>query len=407
MLRALRLAVLAAAGGAATGVVVFAFLRALDHVTDVRLHQPWLVWLLPVVGVVVAGTYHRWGGRAKGGTTAVIEQAEVFTHGAPARMAPLIFGGAVAGHLVGASVGREGAALQIAGSVTDTGGRLLRLSHRERRLLLAASLAGGWGAAFGVPITGVVFTFQFVRHHRWRTVPFALVSAYTGRAVVRGLGYPLDTTPPLPDVDWTAGLFVALLVGGVVFGLLARLFVRGLHGMRRRTARLVPPPAARGFVGGVLVLALIALLGRDYLGLSLPLLRESLDPATVGDPFSWARPVLKLLFTVVSLGTGFVGGDVAPLFVIGGTAGAAVASTLGREVADRVVLAAIGSSVTYAAAASVTLTGIVLAVEQFGWNALVPALVASVSTRLAAGRPGLYAGEHHVHDTGDRRTTRR
>lgn len=396
MLRALRLAVLAAVGGAATGVVVFAFLRSLDHVTDLRLEQPWLVYLLPVVGLTVAGTYHRWGGRAKGGTTAVIEQADVFTHGAPARMTPLIFGGAVAGHLAGASVGREGAALQIAGSVTDTGGRLLGLSTRERRLLLAASLAGGWGAAFGVPLTGVVFTFQFVRRHRWRTVPLSLAAAYSGRAVVDALGYPLDTTPPLPDVDWSVGLLVALVIGGLVFGLLARLFVRGLHGVKRRAARLVASPTLRGLVGGLVLLALIALLGRDYLGLSLPLLSESLDPGTVGDPFSWARPVLKLVFTIVSLGMGFVGGDVAPLFVIGGTAGAAVASTLGREVADRVVLAAIGSSVTYAAAASVTCTGIVLAVEQFGWNAFAPALVASVSTRLAAGRPGLYEGEHHT-----------
>jgi H+/Cl- antiporter ClcA len=396
MLRALRLTVLAAAGGAATGAVVFAFLRSLDHVTDLRLDHPWLVWLLPLVGLIVAGSYHRWGGRAKGGTTAVIEQANVFTHGAPARMAPLIFGGAVAGHLVGASVGREGAALQIAGSVTDTGGRLLRLSERDRRLLLAASLAGGWGAAFGVPLTGVVFTFQFARHHRWRTVPFSLVSAYSGRAVVHALGYPLDVTPPLPDVDWSVGLLVALIVGGLVFGLLARLFVRGLHSVKRRSAHLVGTPALRGFIGGAAVLALIAVFGRSYLGLSLPLLAESLDPATAGDPFGWARPVLKLLFTVVSLGTGFVGGDVAPLFVIGGTAGAAVASTLGCEVADRVVLAAIGSSVTYAAAASVTFTGIVLAVEQFGWNAFVPALVASVSTRIAAGRPGLYEAEHHT-----------
>lgn len=396
MLRALRLAVLAAVGGAATGVVVFAFLSSLDHVTDLRLEQPWLVWLLPVVGLAVAGTYHRWGGRAKGGTTAVIEQANVFTHGAPARMAPLIFGGAVAGHTVGASVGREGAALQIAGSITDTGGRLLGLSTRERRLLLAASLAGGWGAAFGVPLTGVVFTFQFIRRHRWRTVPLSLVSAYSGRAVVTSLGYQLDVTPPLPDVDWSVGLLAALVLGGLVFGLLARLFVRGLHRTKRHMARLVASPTLRGVVGGLLVLALIGLLGRDYLGLSLPLLAESLDPGTVGDPFSWARPVLKLVFTVISLGTGFVGGDVAPLFVIGGTAGAAVASTLGRDIADRVVLAAIGSSVTYAAAASVTFTGIVLAVEQFGWNAFAPALVASVSTRLAAGRPGLYEGEHHT-----------
>lgn len=400
MIRLIRLLALAAVGGAATGGAVWAFLTSLDHVTTLRLDHPWLIWLLPVVGVVVTGGYHRWGGRAKAGTTGVIEQTNVFTHGAPARMAPMIFAGGVAGHLAGASVGREGAALQIAGSVTDTGGRLLRLPVRERRLLLAASLAGGWGAAFGVPITGVVFAFQFARHHRWRTIPFSIASAFAARAVVERLGYELDTTPALGPIDWSARLFVSLLLAGAAFGVLARLFVAGIHHTRRLIARLVPPPAIRGAVGGIAILALVAVFGRSSLGLSLPLLRESLDPATVGDPFSWGRPLLKLLFSVVSLGTGFVGGDVAPLFVIGGTAGAAVASTLGSSTVHRLVLAGVGSSLTYAAAASVLLTGIVLAVEQFGRQAFWPAVVAAVATRLTAGRPGLYVGEHHEHRQG-------
>jgi H+/Cl- antiporter ClcA len=142
----LKLYLFAAIGGALTGLISFAFLRALDWATHTRLAHGWLVWLLPAAGFIVAGSYHYWGGRAKGGTPMVIEQAHTFTRGVPTRMAPMIFGGAVAGHIVGASVGREGAALQMAGSVTDSAARLARLTHDQRRTLIAASLAGGWGA---------------------------------------------------------------------------------------------------------------------------------------------------------------------------------------------------------------------------------------------------------------------
>ncbi|HAP75892.1 MAG TPA: voltage-gated chloride channel protein, partial [Acidimicrobiaceae bacterium] len=166
----LRLLLFAAIGGALTGLISYAFLRSLDWATRTRLAHEWLVWLLPLCGLVVGGAYFYKGGRAKGGTPAVIEQANVFTHGVPARMAPMIFGGSIAGHVVGASVGREGAALQMAGSVTDTAATVARLSHDDRRTLIAASLAGGWGAVFGVPFTGIVFALQMTRHHRWRAL---------------------------------------------------------------------------------------------------------------------------------------------------------------------------------------------------------------------------------------------
>ena len=175
----LKVYLFAAIGGALTGLISFAFLRALDWATRTRIAHGWLVWFLPLVGLVVAAAYFYWGGRAKGGTPAVIEQAHTFTHGVPSRMAPLIFGGAVGGHLVGASVGREGAALQMAGSVTDTAARWARLSDAQRRTLIAASLAGGWGAVFGVPITGIVFTLQVTKRHRWRAlIPAIIVGVF-------------------------------------------------------------------------------------------------------------------------------------------------------------------------------------------------------------------------------------
>ncbi|MCE9622538.1 MAG: chloride channel protein [Actinomycetia bacterium] len=387
MRRTLRLVIASAAGGALIGVVSFAFLRSLDWVTRTRIAHGWLVWLLPAVGLLVGVTYHYLGGRAKGGTPAVIEQGHMFTHGVPARMTPLIFGGSIAGHLVGASVGREGAALQLAGSVTDTAARVARFSHEDRRTLIAASLAGGWGAVFAVPITGVAFTMQVTRRHALRALLPAIASAFSGHFVVRALGYEFSGRPHLPTPDWTIGLPAKLALLGVACGLLARCFVWAIHFLRSHVARVLRWPPARPVLGGLATLAAMALFGRDYLGLSSDLL----GPAFAGDHVDWYVPLLKLLFTAIALGTGFVGGEVLPMFVIGGTVGGALAPGLH---APALLLATTGSTAVFSSAATVMLTGVVLTVEQFGWNTLLPALVVGIVARAVAGKPGLYVARH-------------
>jgi len=387
MIAKARLVLLAAVGGALTGLISFAFLRSLDWATNTRVANGWLVWFLPAMGLLTGAVYHYLGGRAKGGTPAVIEQGHLFTHGVPARMAPMIFGGSVAGHLAGASVGREGAALQMAGSVTDTAARAARLPADERRLLIAASLAGGWGAVFGVPFTGVVFMLQVTRRHRWQALLPAAVSAFSGKLVVDRLGYRMADRPHMPAVSWTLGLPVRLILAGLAFGVFGRLFVWLLRLIRASMAHWSRWPPARPVIGGIATLALMVLVGRDYLGLSTPLLTEAFTGAHVG----WWVPLLKLLFTAIALGTGFVGGEVAPLFVIGATLGGAIAP--GLQVPST-LLATTGSAATFAAAASVAMTGVVLTVEQFGWNTLAPALIIGAAARLAAGKPGLYVAHH-------------
>jgi H+/Cl- antiporter ClcA len=378
-----RLLLFAGIGGALTGLISYAFLWSLDWATRTRVAHGWLVWLLPVVGIAVGAAYHYLGGRAKGGTPAVIEQGHLFTHGVPARMAPMIFAGSVAGHLAGASVGREGAALQMAGSVTDTAARAARLSADDRRTLIAASLAGGWGAVFGVPFTGIVFMLQVTRRHRWKALAPAVVSAFAGKLVVDAFGYEMTGRLRMPAPSWTIGLPIKLLIAGVVCGLIARTFVGLLHLVRAKVAHHITWPPARPILGAVATLGLMGLVGRDYLGLSTHLL----DPAFAGDHVDWWVPLLKLLFTVIALGTGFVGGEVLPLFVMGGTLGAVIAPGLH---APAPLLATTGSVAAFTSAASIMLTGVVLTVEQFGWNTLIPALLVGAAARLAAGRPGLY-----------------
>jgi H+/Cl- antiporter ClcA len=373
----------AAIGGALTGLISFAFLRALDWATRTRIAHGWLVWLLPAAGLAVGAAYHYWGGRAKGGTPAVIEQSHTFTHGVTSRMAPLIFAGSVVGHLFGASVGREGAALQMAGSVTDTASRLGKLRPDERRILVAASLAAGWGAVFAVPITGIVFTLQVSKSHRWRALVPTVIAAYSGRWVVDLLGYHMGDRPRLPKNDWTIGLPFKLALVGIGVGLLGRVFVVLLKLTKRRMAHVMHWPPGRTVIGGAATVALMLLVGRDYLGLSTALYSD----AIAGNHIDWWDPLLKMLFTVIALGTGFVGGEVLPLFVMGSTFGAALAPGVNVSAP---LLAATGAPAAFASAASVMLTGVVLTVEQFGWRTLIPAIIVGVFARMAAGRPGLY-----------------
>src|SRR4051812_34635593 len=159
-LEALRRAALAAASGVLAGLASWALLEALDWVTDTRLHHPWLLWLLPLAGLAIGGAYHLFGGRAGQGSALLLEEIHEPAAWVPRRMAPMVGIGTVVSHLFGASVGREGTALQMSGSLTDLLARSLRLGHRDRRWLLVAAMGGGFGAIFGVPWAGAVFAVE-------------------------------------------------------------------------------------------------------------------------------------------------------------------------------------------------------------------------------------------------------
>lgn len=368
--------------GGVIGLVGFAFLEALRWATDTRLEQAWVVWLLPAAGFAIGLTYHHLGGAASGGTSLVARQVLHRRDDVPARMAPLIFGGTTLGHLVGASVGREGAAVQMSGSIVDAAARRAGADDRDRHVLLAVSVAAAFGAVLGTPIAGVIVAISLHRRLRLVVVVTAALAASVGDVVVEALGYEREVPPALVAVDWSLRWMAALLVSGVVFGLAARVFDLALHRLRSLVARLVVWPPLRPVVGGVATLLLVAVAGRDYLGLSIPVI----GGAFAGDA-QWTDAAWKLTFTVVALGCGFVGGEMVPLFVIGSALGAAMAAAFGLPAG---VLVAVGFVTVFAAATSLTAFGVVAAVELFGWTALWPAMVGGLVARAVAGRPGLY-----------------
>jgi H+/Cl- antiporter ClcA len=367
------------------GLASYTLLESLDRVTRTRLAHPWLVWLLPVAGVVIGAVHQRWGAAAIRGNELLVDEIHEPTAWVPRRMAPLVFVGTLVSHLFGASVGREGTALQMSGSLTDLVARRLRLAGDDRRMLLIASLAAGFGSVFGVPWAGAVFAVevQSIGRIRYRAVLPALAASFVGDRVVRGLGYHHEGLAHLHhavDLD----LLAKVAVAGVAFGLTARVFLWSAHRLQGRTARHLRRLPVRLAVGGLLNIALVAVVGRAYVGLSLPLM----DHTLAGHAPSGSAFVLKLVFTVLALGFGFPGGEVTPLFVIGTTLGGALAGPLHLGVRS---LGSIGFVAVFAGAANVPLACTVMATELFGSLALLPALVGCGVAYASSGHHGLYA----------------
>lgn len=380
----LRWLVLGAVSGLLAGASSFVFLEGLDQVTDVRTSSPWLIWLLPLAGLAIGLAYHLFGGRAGQGNALLLDEIHQPTAWVPRRMAPLVLVGTWVTHLVGGSAGREGTALQMSGSLTDAAARAMRLAPETRRVLLVTAIAGGFGAVFGVPLAGVVFALEVQEGGRVRyeaLVP-ALTASIVGDLVVDGLGH--DHTLRLQVVaDVSFPLVAKVAIAGLAFGLASAVFIEATHGVKRLMARHVAWPPLRPVVGGVALLGLAGLFGRAYLGLSLPLVDEALLGASVG----FAVFALKILFTAVTLGCAFPGGEVTPLLVVGGTLGAALAEPLGLPVT---LLAAIGFVAVFAGASNTPLASTIMGAELFGAGAVVPIAVGCVVAYVFSGHRGIF-----------------
>jgi H+/Cl- antiporter ClcA len=382
-----RWVVLGSISGVLAGLSSGGFLWSLDKVTELRLHHPWLLWLLPVAGLVTGAVYHYAGGEAAAaGNNVIIDEIHEPRAWIPRRMAPLIYAATLLTHVVGGSAGREGTALQMSGSLTDAASRVLRLGPRDRRIMLIAALGGGFGAVFGVPAAGCVFGLevQSVGSLRYDALVATLTASAVGDLVVHGVGIHHTPTPALGPVHLTVWLLLRLAVAGIAFGLAARAFAELTHAVHHWFQALRWPPL-RPVLGGFLLIGLTYAVGnRDYNGLSVPLVTRALAGGTGVIAVAFA---LKLVFTSLTLGSGFQGGEVTPLFVIGGTLGVTMGHLLHVSVP---LMAAVGFVAVFAGAANVPLACTVMAGELFGATALLPAAIVCVVAYTASGDSGIY-----------------
>jgi H+/Cl- antiporter ClcA len=396
--------------GAVAGTSSALFLTLLALATDTRAEHEWLLWLLPVGGLAVGLAYRYLGGRSAQGNNLILEEVHGVEPEGPApragqgwvprRMAPLVLIGTLVTHLFGGSAGREGTAIQMSGSLTDALARLVRVPAGDRRILLIAAIAGGFGSVFGVPLAGAVFALevQTVGRVRHDALLPALTASIVGDRVVHALDWHHDVTPQiaLGDVPVDALLMAKVAVAALAFGLVSAVFSELVFGLKAGFTALVAWSPLRPAIGGVVVVALTLLVGtRDHLGLSLPLIADAYVGEVVLGAFA-----IKLLFTAVTLGSGFQGGEVTPLFVIGATLGATMAHVLD---APPELFAAVGFVAVFAGATNTPLACTVMGIELFGAGSIAYLAVGCTVAYVFSANRGIYESQRVAgHDPGIR-----
>jgi H+/Cl- antiporter ClcA len=366
------------------------FLVSLEWVTTIRVDHAWLLALLPLAGLLSGLAYHHYGSEVEGGNNRILQELHDPKAYIPLRMAPMVLLGTLATHLCGGSAGREGTAVQMGGALSDQVAKWFGFDGEGRKMALLAGVAGGFSSLFGTPLAGAVFALEFVvvGHLRLRhLLPCLLVSLAADRICLAwGVHHTVYSIPQIPDLGLTG--FGAALAAGLAFGLAARLFVAISHMVSKTVKSRIAWAPARPALGGVVVALCIALAGARYAGLGIPFIQES-----------FAQPVpqwdflLKLLLTALTVGVGFKGGEVTPLFFVGAALGNALAPLLGLPIP---LLAGMGLVAVFGAAANTPLACTVMAMELFGASAGPWAALACVAASFASGKSGIYAAQKRI-----------
>ena len=370
--------------GGLTGAATSSLLYALTWATAAREAHAWIYWGLGPAGALITVLYGRYGREAARGTKLVIAGESV-----PFVMAPLIWFTTVLTHLVGGSAGREGSAVQVGGAVAERVARWFRQSEDHRRVLLVGGIAAGFAAAIGAPLAGILFSLEVLprERRRARLIPVAALAALASVAFAHVLRAPHLAYPSVRAAYAFPDAWIWTPVAGVVFGVVARLFIKLTHALEGAFARLPLPAPGRTAIGGLILSLLFTNEGlRRYAGLGLDVIQEGLL-----NPVAWWDPLLKLGLTALTLGAGFKGGEFIPLVFLGTTAGRVLQTYVGTAAP----LAALGFGAVFGAAARAPLACAVMVAELFGPSLFPLALVAGGVAHLCAGRVGIYSTQQN------------
>ncbi|MBQ9393293.1 MAG: chloride channel protein [Oscillospiraceae bacterium] len=370
--------------GGVGGAVGSAFHLGVDYATALRGQHPWIAWLAPVGGLAIVALYKLTKTEGKG-TNAVIESVH-FGKDVPVLLVPVIFLATVITHLVGGSAGREGAALQIGGGIGNETGRLLRLGEKELPLATLCGMSGVFAALFGTPLTATVFALEVISVgvlYYAGLLP-CITASLTGYAVSRLMGVePTRFTVSAPETAALPLLQVAAL--SVLCALVSILFVKTLHAAEHGAEHLVKDPWLRIALGGAVLVGLTLLTGGDYNGAGM----EVIGRALAGEAVPWAW-LLKIVFTALTIGVGFKGGEVVPSFFVGAAFGCVAGSLLGLPAAFG---AAVGLVAVFCGAVNCPLASVFLSVELFGGVGLPYFALACAVSYLLSGYCGLYSSQ--------------
>lgn len=378
--------------GLLVGAVATAFHYGIVWAAQLRESHPWIIFLLPVGGMAIVLLYRACGMEGDRGTDLVlvaVREAEPLR----LRTAPLIFLSTIVTHLVGGSAGREGAALQLGGSIGAWAGRQIRLDDKDRRVMVMCGMAAAFSALFGTPITAAVFSMEVVSvgvMYYVAMVP-CLISSVTGVLVARWAGLHAEQGYAVYDVPALGVRPVLLaLIMGLACAALSILFCRAMHAAPKLYARYLPDPVVRAAAGGGLVLVCTLLVGsQTYNGAGEAAIHRMLAGETVPLAF-----LLKIGFTALTLGAGFRGGEIVPVLFTGAAFGSAVGPLLGLSPS---FAGAMGMTAVFCGATNSPLSAIILSFELFGGQGLPLFALCCGTSYMLSGYYGLYSEQKIVY----------
>ena len=379
--------VMALLTGAVGGAVGAAFRYSVNLVTDVRLNNPWLHYLLPAGGLAIAFLYRVTKLSGHADTNLIINSVRSDSK-VPILLAPVIFISTVITHLFGGSAGREGAALQLGGCIGSFFGRVFRLNEKDLPIAVMCGMSGLFSALFGTPLTATVFAMEVISVGIFYYSAFlpCIVSSLTAYSITSLFGleptaYELTKIPALnfQNIALTAVIGIAAAVVSI-------LFCVSLEQTHRLAAKYLKNEYLRTAVGGAVIVLLTLIVGTRYNGIGGDVIASAI---TRGEALPYDF-ILKMLFTAITIGFGYKGGEIIPTFFIGATMGAVLAPLLGMPAEFG---AAAGLIALFCAVVNCPIASIILSIELFGSAGLIFFAIALAVSYMLSGYYSLYSGQ--------------
>ena len=373
--------------GGIGGLLGAGFHHALHFVTHLRGEHNWLIFLLPLGGLLSVGIYRVFGLRNNRGTNEIIDSILDNKPVSP-MIAPVIFLASSITHLFGGSAGREGAALQLGGSVASALGKLLKLQEKDRTVLIMSGMSAVFAGLFGTPLTATVFCMEFESVGTLFTP--ALLPCYLAAFVASRVSFVLGVHAETYILENAATLNFGNIGGfavlAVLVSLLGIVMCKVFHEAEHLAAHRLPNPFVRIAVGGALITAMTLMVGdHRFNGAGMDMALNAVAGNT-----DWYNFLMKMLFTAITLAAGFKGGEIVPTFCIGATFGCLVGGLLGL---DPGIAAAVGLIGLFCCATNSPIASIVLSVEMFGGANLYLFALVCVICFVLSGHSGLYASQ--------------
>lgn len=374
--------------GILTGIAGTLFLKSLELATDLRLSNPWLLFLLPAGGAFVSFLYSNYGENSSRGNNLIIDKINENEDNIPLRMAPLVFLGTFITHLFGGSVGREGTGVQIGASISEGVGRLFKLDKLDTKIILMCGISSGFASVFGTPLAGTIFGLEVAALGAMNysgLIP-CFTAAFVGNWVTELLGIHHAHYKVLDIPDLAPNIVLKVIIASIIFGLISKLFSELIHKLKEIFSSAFENTSLKSAVGGIIIILLTYIFRtRDYLGLSIPLINDSFTGQV-----SFFAFLNKLIFTTLTLGSGFQGGEVTPLFVIGSTLGNALSNFLNISPSFLACLGLIG---VFCGATNSPISSFILGIEMFGSQGSQYMFMACAVSYLFSGHSGIYIAQ--------------